>query len=426
MHQKGFATLIFLLIIGVLSAGIVGGSLYIKNSHPELIGQKNNQPKTANHTEVLPTQAPIPTIPPHLAFQNKILFSTRKPGSTLQISDTKGENIQTFNTNLVPDKDTYISAVASPDSSKILIFAMKNITDPSNLRADQYIANVDGTNLKQLNTPKVIQATGYSNILFAGWSSNNQSLVFVASNDPNINSSTVTERAVGVMDATTLVPKILFKKNAPILGNLYYDQSENIVTYNQNIGHTDQKYYLFDLNKKTDIPLIDPNHKEVFSPSKENVISLSNQGDLDSSRTIKIYSLADLAKPKTQINLDNPPNFRFELVPGGVWSPTNKYLALFLKSQPVPNDERLNIYSQDGRLVSSTGLTDNSDTNRTAYLNDVPQTVIFSTNEEYLLYYSLSLVKPYGYNWEVIDVKSGNIIVKKFSTDKIGTPIAFF
>ncbi len=58
MTQKGFATIPFLVIIAILSAGIIGGSLYVKSAHPELI-QKQKTPQLS--TQTVQQATPIPT-----------------------------------------------------------------------------------------------------------------------------------------------------------------------------------------------------------------------------------------------------------------------------------------------------------------------------------------------------------------------------
>ncbi len=68
MTQKGFAIIPFLVIIALLSAGIIGGSLYIKSAHPELIQkQKTLQSTTQTISQQLApvTQVTTSTMDKH-------------------------------------------------------------------------------------------------------------------------------------------------------------------------------------------------------------------------------------------------------------------------------------------------------------------------------------------------------------------------
>src|SRR3989344_5354261 len=242
MKEKGFINIVvYLFILTVSIALIVGGSFYIKYKQPQILKNitksNNTQKETENKLNLTQTSDN------KLLFQDKIIFLNPKDNkiysSSIGVKDTRP-----FNEKLFPDSDVtkliVSSAYVSPENNKMIIailpfvpINLKNVSDyqkevnDSYSKIGYYLTSLDGNIIKKIKLENFRNKfTDKKFFIFQGWSKDGKKLVFVARSeiiDVITGNKGSYNQIVGEYDPETDEIKELFSLKSRLVGYFFYD-----------------------------------------------------------------------------------------------------------------------------------------------------------------------------------------------------------
>lgn len=441
-NQSGSIIVVLLLVtLAVIAIGVWG--FYFFNLYP--IGSKPSEStdkSTQSDNTTLEKSAvvtgnqeginTIQKISEKPVFKDVIIFQTPE-GKVLKSSD-HGKTHSVFSDKLdtLLTEKTLLSAFVAPDYKRILITLIPKFNFNSREEAIQafknsksYITSIDGSSLEEIDTAGVKNKIGSEMVFnFWGWSSDGKKLILVASN-PELYQSDSEHIAFDFEPDKNEINE-LFRVTSSAIGNFYYDNDKQILTYYENWGKGDSVKYLKNLktNQTTKLkPASIGNNYNSYTGSGEYFVGTDKQ----LGKSIKIYSINDSLNPVSEASLsEEREQYGIEVY----WSPNYNYFTI-----PIRFDQSgygieykspsLKIYSKTGNPVSEIKFTD-AETSDETFSLEFQTGSIFSSDESKLLYVTKLSTSLKEYYWRIIDIKTGKIVQPKIADPALGKPIVWF
>lgn len=400
------SSILFVLVLGL--AGYIfflnrNSSADITTTPPNDLKNTTGKPTTNLEEQTLETRW-VSTTP-----VNKVLHIG--PSYLLNYNNPQGTAVEQFSPQIVNDNNHGINTYKiSPDKKKIL-FSLHS--DDSGTWTN-YIATVDGKILEEVNIQEIENqfGKGYAAHI-AGWSLDSQSLVINARDKSMFgdqpccegDDNRVSKQIISTYDIDTHALKEIYTVNAAPIEIKIYDPEKQVLVY---LGLFDsQNSRVVDLNTRSETAFDD---QFLINYSFTNTYFVVSEQD---HRVLKIYSIYEPTKVIGEAVLDESDNTQY--TNWVTWSPNNTYFAI-------------NAYKNDNTGMIMTKIYDKTGTLVSTIINRYGGRGIFSDDEKFfLLAYSTNLSDgQLVYNWEVINVITGEMDEGVISNPTIGQPIYWF
>lgn len=376
MNQKGFATLLFLIGIAVLSVLIVAVSFFIK-SNPELLAKLKGEKTTAS--QPVDTQTNKTTNNPAISNKSntggKILFLTQK--GKLALSSLDGKTIEPFNAKLneelkLAGAGTSPSSV-SPNRKYLLVEGISNDN-----KLAEFVVTLEDKSFVKIDEEVIKKQFGYTSTIYLWtWTPDSKKIVYSADQKPEKLPGTI-KRSIGVYDFQT---KELFSEEEykseffpGRLGVIYYDPEKELIAYTDDNAKTITETfnsdrlrgYLVDLKTKQKTQFKEPNTYNSGSVVTGKYFVINNSLiDPYKRKALEIYSFDQPSAPISKVSLDpNDKSFYHQYIK---WSSNYDYFAIEVNNAQPDTTEKLArsridqtvqvfVYSRDGKLISRTDI----------------------------------------------------------------------
>ena len=435
MNQKGIVPIILLLGFILASAGIVGGSFYVKKNLPTLLNQKQEkvqQIKTTNKPQLLTngnsatsstSQSSSATVEKVILPGKIYLIQAVNPGNmdlvqnNLQISDPEYKQVQPFNSllnqktsSISKDREKIFDIIISRDQSQTLVHTTPTHYTGKLAGPDDYfyLISEDG-GLKEVQSyilgfsTRSNKLIGYNGAIFEYDVNSGQSKTLLSNSsarpifydpDQGILVYTEPDSKSDKLFPSGTVKKLNLKDNtteeiSDLRSDIYNNGSQFQNTAN---------YYQF-----SGLSLL-PNANSYFiTADKDPELVSNNIGGYDkifkNRRTLYVKSYYNPKERMAEIKLDEPENITYDWAI--LWSPDGNYFAIRTHdNETYRKNSKIAIYSRSGRLISKSIVP----------AGTTLSGCCFSTDNKYFLLntaVSLSL-----YTWMIIDVVTGEHLVE--------------